>query len=590
MVDPQYAQPATPPPARRTTPWLWLVLGGLVALVLIGGGVGLLIYNRLSTSQSDIPTFLGQDTQLYATIAPNLSALQGVERLRAAYPDLFLENDASNADKQLEDLLGVKFKDDVQPWIGAEMAIAVSGLKSFTLEGGSLSGPATEELAREAKVTIVLTSRDQTKAQAFIDKQLAYRRSKGEEIKEEEYSSIKIFNQDGLTNPSPIASFAMIRGAVVFASDVQVLKGIIDRNPSGEDTLAKSARFTAVRASLPQTAAGYIFIDKSAIESATASLLAQVTQNLPPEQVQQLDEQQQAVKALQGIGASISLAQEGVQFDTAVTFDLAQLPAKAKERLDDARTPVSADRLKGISRDAVALLTFRIPETLKQDILDAIKAQKDGEASLKEFEDQFNLSLEKDLLDWFSGEGSLVILPGDKIGDTTLPATAYFALQPKDKGAAEAGMKKIAAAIETVFGGGDGSLKFTSESIGGADWQVVKDTSGDSALFGYGFVEKDLVVALGKSAMGAAGNGKETPVTDSANFKAATAGLPTPSGGVIYVDIGNMLDMYRNSDFTSETFDDKNLKPIKGMAAAGEPGINKDGVARSRFFIFIAAQ
>jgi hypothetical protein len=587
MVENPSFQPAPPQPERRSRSWLFVLIGGfLIAMALIGVGVGWLIYSRLTSSQSNIPALVGADTQFYATISPNLSALPGVARLQEAYPDLFLENESSNADNQLEQLLGVSFKDDVQPWVGTEMAVAVSGLKEFTLEGGSLSGDALSELARQAKVAIVLSSRDDEKARAFLDKQREHRKGEGQDFDESTYQDVTIYEQQEAES-SPIAAFAQVRGFVVFASDKNTITAMIDRDPRGSETLASTERFKTLHASLPSTAVGYFYLNGSTLSDASTAMIEQLTSTMEPEQAERLEESLANVKALQALGASISVVDAGVQFDTAATFDLTKLSQRAAERLEETRQPVSAERLGTISRDALGLITFKIPSTLKDDVLDAIKAQPDGEQSLRDFEQQNGFDLEKDLLDWLVGEGSLVLMPGEKIGETTLPATAYLAIQPSDKAAAEAGMEKIAAAVEKLMGDSD-QARFTDASLGGAEWQVIEDEQSSDPLFGYGFVGNDLVIGLGKGALTAAGNGKDTPITDSESFKETTAKLATPNGGVLYVNMSDVLDEYMSSGAAPEDFDDKNLRPIKAIGAAGAPGVTQEGVATSRMLVYIA--
>lgn len=582
-------QSVPPPEPKKSRTWLWVLLGGgLLGLLLIGLG-GVLLATNLLGRQSAIPQLVGADTQFYATIQPSLSDLPNVQKLQEAYPELFVDKDPSSADKQLEETLGVKFKEDVQPWIGREMAIAVSGLKDFTLEGGSLSGDAANELARQAKVTIILASRDDSKAQEFLDKQRAARSDKGQSFDESEHGGIKIFQQrDG--DSSPIAAFALVRSNVVFATSKDVIEAMIDRDGDGEDTLQKNPRYAALRGQLPETAVGHVFVDGNILSTMSTSVLEQSLDSLPPEQSSQLEEQLATVRALQGLGLSISIAAEGVQFDTAMTFDLNKLSGKAKEQIEATREPVDGERLKAISRDAIGLLTFKIPSTFKEQVLSAIRAQENGEETLQQFEEQVGFNLETDLLDWFQGDASLVILPGDKIGDVTLPATGYFAIKPKDRGAAEAGMEKIAAAIEKLAGGE--SFSFQEEEVGGATWQVVKDPSSDTSVAGYGFVKDDLVIGFGMSALGSAGSGGTSPITDNDDFKTIQGKLATTNGGILFVHVGNALRAAEDAGVNLDELNDgqtaKSLRPIKAIGAAGEPGINADGVAKSRLFVVIS--
>src|SRR5262245_54753982 len=113
-----------PPPAKRGRGWLYAAIGA-VLVIAIGVGFAVVLGRTLFQAQRSIPRLVGEDTQFYMSLTPNLSAVQGVQRLQAAYPQLFLDKDSSGVDKQLEEALGVTFKEDIQPWLGREMALAV---------------------------------------------------------------------------------------------------------------------------------------------------------------------------------------------------------------------------------------------------------------------------------------------------------------------------------------------------------------------------------------------------------------------------------------------------------------------------------
>jgi len=226
--------------------------------------------------------------------------------------------------------------------------------------------------------------------------------------------------------------------------------------------------------------------------------------------------------------------------DSAVNFDTSKLDADMKAQLEDARTPADAARLKNISDKAMALFTFRIPSTFKDQVLKAIKAQENGEETLQQMESQVGLDLEKDLLDWLVGDVALVVLPGEKVGDVTLPATGYFALKPQDKAAAEKGIEKIGVVLKQI--GQSQGIGFEEEQVGDVSWQVVKEPQNQQVLGGYGFAKDELVIAFGMSAIQAAG-GAPAPITDETRFKLVSGKLANPNAGVFYVNVANAVEV-----------------------------------------------
>jgi hypothetical protein len=578
--------PIAPTPSRRSTLFYALIGIGL-GLVAAGGVAAVLVYQAVFARPAAIPTLLGADTQLYATLTPNLSDLPNVQRLQEAYPQLFVDQDSSDADDQLEDLMGVSFAEDIQPWIGTEMAIAVSGIDADRIAEAQQDSSAGEEILRRARVIIVLAARDQAKAQAFLDKQRTNRAARGEEFVETTHQNITIYTQQDAEG-SPIAAFALIKQHVVFASDPAQLTEMIDRDGGGEDTLEKNTRFQKVKAALPSAAAGYVFADGPLIADTAVAALRQSAESLDSSAQQEIDQQIDNARAIEGLGASISVAETGVQLDTAVAMDLSELDDEAQAQIEATRQPVDADRLGSVSRDAIGLMSFHIPATFKDQVLEAIRIQPDGEAQLESFEQETGVNLEDDILNWFSGDATLVFLPGEQIGDTTLPATGYFSIRPADRDAAERGMAKIAEAITQSS---DGTTTFAEEEFGGVQWQTISDPASEQVFGGYGFVQDDLVIAFGTTALTSAGAGGEAALTSEANFTAVNEKLVSPNGGVIYIDMARAVEAYRAAGLLPEDFDDsdadKSLRPIKAIGAAGAPGLDEQGVGRARLFVFI---
>ncbi|HEX5692882.1 MAG TPA: DUF3352 domain-containing protein, partial [Roseiflexaceae bacterium] len=385
-------------PERRSRIWLYVAIGAVLVLA-VGAGLAFTVGRTLFQAQRSIPKLLGDDTQLYVAFTPNLSALPGVQRLQAAYPQLFVDKDTSAIDEQLNELMGVTFKDDIQPWIGTEMAFAINGIKDIAPQGGALATSPEEMLADQAKVSIILASRDNAKAQAFLDKQRTSRGGKGEQFSQSEHNGVTIYEQQD-ADRSPLAAFALTQSYVIFASDAATINTIIDRGADGKATLDDSPRFKGVLNNLPKSAIGYVYVDGVSASSVLDGAVQDSLSGMPAGQQQKLKEQLNNLKALLGMGMSVSADAEGLQFDSAANFDTSKLDSTMQAQLEDARTPVDAARLKNISDKAMALFTFRSPSTFKQQILDAIKGQENGEEQLKEFEDQVGLDLEKDLLDW----------------------------------------------------------------------------------------------------------------------------------------------------------------------------------------------
>ena len=575
----------TPGPERSGNRNLLPILIGVgIALVVLAGAgaAGALFF--LNQRSNAIPQFLPAETQFYAALNPNLSDVPNLQRLQAAFPELLDQQNAESPTQVLEEQLGVSFEEDIAPWIGTEIAIAGTGFDLSSIDPEA-SSEQMAQLAQDGELLIILASRDDAKAQAFLDKQRTAREGNGETFSESKAGNLTIYEQQDAEN-SPLAAFVYYNKHVFFASRAAALTEVVERDLAGNTTLQANPRFQAVQKGLPETRLGYIFVDGLTLGTLAELGVQQASAQLPPEQLQRFEEQIQNIKALQGLGLSFVAIGDGLQFDSLVSFDLSKLTAEATAQVEEARQPVDAKRVETISRDAVSLFTFKIPTSFKDQVLEAIQNLPDGQQTLEDFESQFEVNLEQDVLSWFNGDASLVILPGDKIGDTTLPATGYFSIRPADRAAAEAGMEKVAAALERSAGD---SLSFSQEQIAGADWQAVIEPNTNDLVGGYAFVGDDLVLAFGARAMDDAVDGAGTPISAEAGYKQSTSVLANPNGGLFYLDVQKIIGLVDAAEL-GDTIDDQTrqrLAPIKAIAAAGEPGVSAEGLARARMIVTI---
>lgn len=568
---------------------LFVVLGLLVVLLALGGAAYALA-GRFLSAQRNTPALLPADTQFYASINPNLSAFAGAKRLQDAY----LQTDpeaTEDFNKQLQDQFGVTFKDDIQPWVGLEMAIAVSGIDNLNQD---VSDPSA--VAQEADATILIASRDNAKAQEFLNKVRAKAEAdEGQKFTEEDYKGTKITVNETDTDGELKGAYAIVQNNVVLASSAQLIKNMIDRSGSTQNTLAESADYKATIAGLPTDGVGYVYVAGDLLRKATEQSANQLNELGADSDAlkAQLDLQREIVGAFQGLGAALTLPEDGVQLDTAVKFDMSKLGDKAKQQFEATRVQVSDALLNGVAKNALAVYALPIPDTFRTQIEEFIKSLPDAEEQIQSFEQQFNLDLEQDVLSWISGEMAVVVMPGEKSTDGSLsdvPVSGYLVLRSKDKAAAEQGLGKIADALSSAAG-----IQFTETDLGGAKWQAVNDPSTDSALGGYAFINDAVVFGFAEPAMTAAGGASSDPIANDATFKAAQGKAYSPSGALAYVDVQDAINTavefqgQTRAEF-DETDGGKALKPIQSMIISGEPGVNAEGLGRARFFMAVTPQ
>jgi hypothetical protein len=575
------------------------VVAVLLLLILVVGGVYAFtagLFQFAQQRQSNIPAILGADTWMYGTITPALSDLPNIARLQAAYPQLFVEQDPEAANEQLEEF-GLTFQEDIQPWLGPEVAFAFAGDTDFLAEMSAQPQPqevSPEELFQQMNLLVLIASTNDEAAQAFLNKLRSNLEDDGAQFTEISHQDVTIYEQTNPEPDEPPLAFAVAKNHVVFATGAAPIQSLIDREEGGADTLASATSFQRLRDSLPDNAIGYIYIDGQTIGNVNQQSMEQSLDQLPPELADQFRGQVELTQAIEAIGLSISLENEGIAFDGTGVMNLEQVSEENLQLVDTYSQPVSSERLANISDEALLLATFRIPEDLGEQFMEGFNAMEGGEEAMQELNMLLGFNLEEDLLSWLAGEGSLVLMPGEQVGDIILPATVYVSLQTPNLSAAEEGMQNIAEVAEIQSGG---MLIFTEATLGNNTWQAFQLPGNEQPLGGYGTVNDEIVIAFGNNAMTAAATGSESPITSTPAFQAVLSSLPDPNTGVAYINVPDTYDTLDSlGTFVEPPTDEqlaqqeelrRNIEPVRGIGAAAAPGFNENGVARTRMFVYI---
>lgn len=579
----------TPPPKKGMNRGLVFAIIGVVVvlLCLIVGGVALALGNFfgevVTQRQSSIPELLSAETQAYGTITPALSDIPNIARIQAAYPELFIEEDPEAVNEQLAEL-GLTFEDDIQPWIGAEAAFAVQGIDDFQAFSEALESEDEVEILNAADFSIIVASRDNAAAQTFLQKLRAGIEDRGEGVVETTYNDVTIYEEASPPEGRDPAAFALVNSNFVLASNIAVLQEMIDRDPAGEDTLVNSQRFQDLRASLPSNAIGYIYLNGQMFADMAAQASDEAMAELSPEEAEALQQQIQNVEAIESIGLSISVEGEGVAFDGVTNMDISALDEASQQYINSLGEGFDTSRFENVSSESLALISLKIPENFKEQVLTALEAQPDGEETIAQFEMQTGLDLEEDFLNWFNGDVLIVMLPGSG----AVPVGGYFSIAPQDLDAAQASMEKIADLITQA-----GGITFETQSIANQEWQTITDPSTGQTMGGYGFVDESLVIAFSEGSMEAAVTGGDTPITQHPAFATVTDNLPSPNGGVFFFDVREVVTLADSFGMGAQTPEEEEfrrfIEPIEAIGIAGEPGPSESGTVRGRVFVSIEA-
>jgi hypothetical protein len=253
-------------PARRERGLGYALVGGLgITLLAAAIGGALFAWLLFATRGPNAPAMLPADTQLYAALAPNVGGVLELEQLRAAMRQNFGVTDPAALVPAIERLLGVSVRDDVVTWLGSELAVAVRNVDP-ALIGGADAGAA---LLREGEIVIVVGSKNDPQAEAFLAKHRAAREAAGETITVRTLGESTVYSAEGGA-PSLVTAFGLINHYVVFSNRPAALEAMA---AAPEANLSSTPGYPAFSEQLVPGRPGAVYTDGTpAAETARAAL------------------------------------------------------------------------------------------------------------------------------------------------------------------------------------------------------------------------------------------------------------------------------------------------------------------------------
>lgn len=236
------AQPAPIRPPRERGLGYAIIGGvGITLIAAVAGAIFLVWFYAVQRGPTP-PELLPADVQLYITLTPTVGDVIEADPLIAALSEQIGVRDARGLAEPVQGLLNVRFADDVVTWMRSEAAIAVRGVDP----SGEVSG---ETLLREGEVAFILASRNDPAAQRFLEKHLAARETRGEQVEQITIGEVTIHHTTN-TPPSPITAVALIEHHIVFANHPDVLVAMAERVGATQPTLSTVPAFASFSSSL----------------------------------------------------------------------------------------------------------------------------------------------------------------------------------------------------------------------------------------------------------------------------------------------------------------------------------------------------
>ncbi len=369
----------------------WVVVSVVAVAVITGVAIGVAYYvinDSLTHPHEQTAKYLPPDTQFYMSV--NLRPGVGqLSKLKTIY-DKFDANDkfGERIDKlfeEIEDESRIDTKEDLLPWLGPEIAVA---LLDF-------------DVADESVDFVAFIGTTDTEATTvFLDGFLEY-------IEIEEGTGFTEGSHQGyVTYDGPVdsgdinAHFVVTDDYLLFATTRELLESTVDMIDASGESLADNPDFISARDSVDDSRFAFLYASTDRIVDTISSSFGLIDNPV-------LDETlfEEIESELPGfVSASASFIDQGIKMSTSF-----KTPDDAPG-VNGSNPLAAADYLPG---DTLALISTGGVQELWDEFKEQIgsDAELSFDQGLQDFNDEFGLDIERDLVRWMTGEVAFALLP-----------------------------------------------------------------------------------------------------------------------------------------------------------------------------------
>jgi hypothetical protein len=549
------------------------ILLALILCVCVLGIIGFIYREPLLAllgfgPSQKVARMLPEGTQFYASINPNLQNVAGYQNLKKLYldnPDIQALSDEFKADMKEE--TGITFEDDIKPWLGTEVVMAVPDLAG-TIKDSSSVPP----------FVIAAQTTNQEASDNFISKILAKAAEDGEAFTEEVYQNVTLhIREDQFSDETVVIT--TFDDFVFLTSRDTLIKDMIDkaRGKSDQPSLADSARFKRITGELPSEAVVTMYVASASIFDA---FLEESAFELPEESTKDLE-------AFEAVAMAGILQPDGIQLDIVVTYDVEKMSERMKASLQQPASPNTI--LNNIPAEALFVYNANNLSNVWQQTKQGLESNPDFGETMKDMEEELGFSLEEDIFSWMTGEFAVVLLEVTPPDEYSPPLGGYALIGTDDVDKARSHIDKVMGTFEE-----QGMMPpLDTQTIGGVEMNVFIDDYNQEVMGGYGFYNNYFLLVYPGDAIQAATSASQNPLPNSDNFKAMQNRLPAKNYGYFYADLDRAQQIIEKemSDYDREEYE-KNVRPFLEPAhalgvAANTEGVEQ-GISKGVFFILIS--
>ena len=554
VVRPTEGEGLTPPPGSSWGPWSeghqaasttrrarrWLVVL-LATLLVVGGGGSAAAFLLMRGAGEELLQLVPASSEVVLTAYLDPSAGQKVNLMALAdrFPAL---RDDRRIGEQVDDVLDSALEgtglshEDVRPWLGSQVAIVVD-------VGANVDLPT---------VSFLVASRDDDAAREALDKALQGSLA-AEQTSEYRGAAMHIFGSG-----TSSVGYVIVDHVVVLSNHSIGLTRVIDVSARSALAIADDPAFQGTISSLPEGKLGLAYVNPTEIVNRVLSESGLGAVGTAPG----LDQ----LRAIRGVGATLSAHPDGLAFDVAVRMDPSKLDPATRLQLDQ---PAHENGVLGfVPADAYVVATQQgLDETLKPTV-DQLLTTAEGEQIRQRI----------------GVDDALAALTGDLVfevgpGSGPVPAAGAIVIGVRDASAVQRTLDGLADLTEVPKG-----TWRTSTYLGTTiRYLDDPDLSGTGFVPAYAVIDGAAIVASSPTEIRRVidtGAGSGPNIGASSSYGRAVARVPD-GGSIVYLDVAAVVSRFGSqlpSDLAS------NLEPFKTVVQGTS---NSSSLITYRLFIEI---
>lgn len=431
---------------------------------------------------------------------------------------------------------------DIKPWIGGELDLGLTDVNSVVNLVAGVTGSSTSTAAAsqssELPVLIGATVKDQTAADAFINKigtkltALGLTAPTKETYKD---ATLYTFNL-GIANLVAGVS----KDKLFIGGGPALVKAAFDQDAG--KSLSSKDDFKKVTAKLPAENLTFAYLDYQTIIK-TVTNNPQIKSAIASLDTTNLD-------YTGSVGVAFSTAAEGFRMDAYQTLLADKTPPAIAATLKKGANPNKL--LNALPESTLAFMNSRDAASSYNMFVSAIKSAGgtsgvDFDKSISQFEQQTGLSVQNDIVSLFGGEYGIFVTPESK--NKGVPVGFGLVTEATDAAGTQAKLDKITDAI--TKNAQNAQVTWTSKTAGSTTYKtatITDATSNTTVTANVGIAGGYAFFSLGEdttaSLITAATGGKNfTNGANAANFNNVKKSLPSDNTGYFYLDIQPVIKL-----------------------------------------------